>query len=94
MIKKELDITFIMNESKNMGISTHKYIKRMLNYKLSNKKEKCKNCRMKTSPVFDGEERTQCHWIGVNIRRSADIEINHVCNWYEPSYKGETDEEF
>ena len=86
-MNESLNIKKICLDSENEQISPYKLIKRELRYhkpKPQEKKEqmRCETCRLILYPLFDGKERTQCTWIGVSSKKSANIKLNMVCDRY------------
>jgi|GEM_PF-5427491 len=92
--RKELDVEKIIRDAKIKKVSYYLLEKRELNYRFCKTEEKVqlKNCCTCTAGkrvkyLMDSLPRIQCHWLGVMDDPFADVDSEHICNFYERGYE-------
>jgi len=88
-MKKEINVSRLMQESKSKGVNLYILIKRELLYKKSGAMDLgrcCKNCRAGQKVKYKDGWHLQCSWIGIIKDDHSDIELDSVCKFYERAY--------
>jgi len=87
---KDLNYLKIKDEAKRYGISPFLHTKRKATYRKAQTPDKksCLTCEYRFKITFArSDERTQCQIIGADVDRNADIDFEHICDFYSDLFK-------
>lgn len=87
---KSINHKKLITLSRQTGVSIHLLTRREMNYRKITVKEKlkeshCLHCKAHDTPLYDGVNRDQCHFIGIGNDQHADVNENHICDFYTVS---------
>lgn len=81
--KSKINLNVIIQKATSAEVSPILIMKRECGYRKAKPTEpQCRTCKMFSSVTFGKKTRTQCEWIGISLERTADIELNHCCDYH------------
>lgn len=76
--------------SQQTGVSVFLLTRREMKYRKCTEAEKkklnhCLFCKAHDTPNYDGVQRNQCHIIGIGNNQYADVDQDHICDYFTVS---------